>query len=242
VVSVFFLRQPPPPPNHCRATISSHRITSSAPLLHRNGTAVPIPSPSLLFTLAFNSCNRRTYGHQDPPLLATIGLHRLHDSPAFNPIKRMPWPCLISFAHGFLWSVPQPSCPWAPPAAASVHHHSVEIHCLITCIHWWWAQLDLHSLSRPSRQAFAPGCGHTRSLQPAPRPCSAKVHHGPALCLGSWAVDPVHDLFYSKTIREILDKSMHLANGPLVLQNFHSSPHIHSILRISGAILHFGPV
>jgi hypothetical protein len=48
--------------------------------------------------------------------------------------------------------------------------------------------------------------------------------------------------YSTKKIREIPDKSMHLANGPLVLKNFHSSPRICSVLRIRGAILHFGRV
>jgi hypothetical protein len=86
-----------------------------------------IPSPSLMSPLAFNSHNRRTYGHQDRPLSATVGLPRPHASSAFAPIKRVPRPRLSSFTHWFLSSMPQHSCLRAPPTATSIHHRPVEI-------------------------------------------------------------------------------------------------------------------
>jgi hypothetical protein len=86
----------------------------------------PILSPSLPFPLTSNSRNRHTYGHQDPPPPATVGLPRPHASPTFDSIKRMPRPRMSSFVHMFLSSVLQPSCPWAPPTVASVHHRPVS--------------------------------------------------------------------------------------------------------------------
>jgi hypothetical protein len=126
-VDVLFLRQSPPPPNLGHANASGHRITSRGPLLHQNGATVPSPPLPLCPPLAFNSHNRRTYGHQDRPLPATVGLPRPHASSAFAPIKRVPRPRLSSFTHWFLSSMPQHSCLRAPPTTTSIHRRPVEI-------------------------------------------------------------------------------------------------------------------